>query len=64
MPSCVSGRLPRTHQSLQEYLPARLIDEAGRPRLDEILHRAGGRAGGSVPLKTAERVGRDEHARR
>jgi len=57
-------RAAAAHQSLQEYLLARLIDEASRPSLDEILDRAGGRAGGSVPLKTAARVLRDERARR
>jgi hypothetical protein len=57
-------RAAAAHQSLQEYLLARLIDEASRPSLDEILDRAGGRAGGSVPLKTAVRVLRDERARR
>ena len=46
-------RAAAAHQSLQEYLRARLIDEASEPTLDEILDRAGGRAGGSVPLKTA-----------
>ena len=56
-------RAAAAHQSLQEYLLARLIDEASRPSLDEILDRAGGRASGSVPLKTAVRVLRDERAR-
>ena len=39
--------------SLQEYLLARLTDEANTPTLDEVLDRAGGRAGGRVPLKSA-----------
>ena len=46
-------RAAAAHQSLQEYLRARLVEEASRPTLDEILDRAGGRAGGSVPLKAA-----------
>lgn len=46
-------RAAAAHQSLQEYLLARLIDEASQPTLDEVLDRAGGRAGGSVPLKAA-----------
>ena len=41
-------RAAAAHQSLQEYLRARLIDDANRPTLDEVLDRAGGRAGGSV----------------
>jgi len=57
-------RAAAAHQSLQEYLRARLIEEANQPSLDEILDRAGGRAGGSVPLKTATKIVRDERARR
>ncbi len=57
-------RAAAAHQSLQEYLRARLIEEANHPSLDEILDRAGGRAGGSVPLKTATKIVRDERARR
>jgi plasmid stability protein len=57
-------RAAAAHQSLQEYLLARLIDEASRPTLDEVLDRAGGRAGGFLPLKTAARAGRAERAGR
>ena len=57
-------RAAAAHQSLQEYLLARLIDEANRPTLDEIMDRAGGRAGGSVPLKAAVTTLRAERARR
>ncbi len=46
-------RAAAAHQSLQEYLLARLIEEASEPTLEEVLDRAGGRSGGSVPLKTA-----------
>jgi antitoxin FitA len=46
-------RAAAAHQSLQEYLRARLIEEASEPTLEEVLDRAGGRSGGSVPLKTA-----------
>ncbi len=52
------------HQSLQEYLLSRLIAEASRPTLDEVLDRAGGRAGGSVSLKTAVKAVRDDRAGR
>ena len=57
-------RAAAAHQSLQEYLLARLIDEANRPTLDEVMDRAGGRAGGSVPLKAAATILRAERARR
>jgi plasmid stability protein len=57
-------RAAAAHQSLQEYLRAKLIEEAGRPTLDEVLDRAGGRAGGSVPLKAAASAVRRERARR
>jgi antitoxin FitA len=57
-------RAAASHQSLQEYRLARLVDEASRPTLDEVLDRAGGRAGGSVPLKAAASTLRVERARR
>ena len=40
-------------QSLQEYLLGRLVQEARQPTLEEVLARAGGRSGGSVPLAAA-----------
>lgn len=40
-------------QSLQEYLLARLIEEAATPTLDEVLDRAGGRAGGHADLSSS-----------
>jgi len=43
-------------QSLQEYLLVRLIADARRPTLDEVLDRASGRAGGSTALTAAARV--------
>jgi antitoxin FitA len=57
-------RAAAAHQSLQEYLRARLIDDASQPTLDEILDRAGGRAGGSVPLKAAVATVRADRDRR
>jgi plasmid stability protein len=57
-------RAAAAHQSLQEYLRGRLIEEADQPTLDEILDRAGGRSGGSVPLKTAVAAVREDRARR
>ncbi|MBA3266195.1 MAG: hypothetical protein H0T14_07470 [Nocardioidaceae bacterium] len=57
-------RAAAARQSLQEYLLAKLVEEASRPTLDEVLDRAGGRSGGSVPLKAAARTLRAERARR
>ena len=57
-------RAVAAHQSLQEYLRSRLIEEASRPTLDEVLDRAGGRAGGSVSLKAAATGVREGRARR
>lgn len=57
-------RAAAAHQSLQEYLRSRLIEEAGQPTLDEVLDRAAGRAGGSVPLADAVAGVRDERSRR
>jgi plasmid stability protein len=58
------ARAAAAHQSLQEYLRTLLIEEASRPTLEEVLDRAGGRAGGSVPLAVAARVVRQERDRR
>lgn len=39
--------------SLQEYLLSRLKVDAATPTLDEVLDRAGGRAGGKATLDSA-----------
>ncbi|MBA2560370.1 MAG: hypothetical protein H0V07_10890 [Propionibacteriales bacterium] len=57
-------RAAAAHQSLQEYLRARLIEEASRPTLGEVLDRAGGRSGGTVPLNAAVATVRHDRARR
>ena len=57
-------RAAAAHQSLQEYLRARLIAEATQPTLEEVLDRAGGRSGGSVPMKVAVAALREDRARR
>ncbi len=57
-------RAAAAHQSLQEYLRSWLIEEASQPTLDEVLDRAGGRSGGSVPLKTAVAAVRADRDRR
>lgn len=57
-------RAAAAHQSLQEYLRSRLIEEASAPTLDEVLDRAGGRAGGSVPFSDAvDALSRDRAGR-
>lgn len=57
-------RAAMAHQSLQEYLRSRLIDEASAPTVDEVLERAGGRAGGSVSFAAAARAQTEDRARR
>ena len=57
-------RAAAAHQSLQEYLRARLIQDADEPTLEEVLDRAGGRSGGSVPLEDAVAAIRDDRDRR
>ena len=50
--------------SLQEYLLARLVEDARTPTLEEVLDRAGGRAGGRASLrKAADAVRSDRRAR-
>ena len=56
-------RAASAHQSLQEYLRSKLIAEAAQPTLDEVLARAGGRAGGSLPLADAVSALRFDRAR-
>jgi hypothetical protein len=46
--------------SLQEYLLARLEQDASTPTLDEVLDRASGRAGGHIPLASAVETVRAE----
>ncbi|GAB3221973.1 hypothetical protein GCM10027586_12420 [Kineococcus gypseus] len=52
------------HQSLQEYLLTMLVEQASTPSLDEVLDRAGGRAGGSVSFREAVDALHDERERR
>lgn len=47
------SRAAAAGMSLQEYLLSRLEDDANTPTLAEVLDRAGGRAGGRVPLESA-----------
>jgi plasmid stability protein len=57
-------RAARAHQSLQEYLLTRLIEEARMPTVEEVLERVAGRTGGSVPLSAAVEAVRRERDRR
>ena len=57
-------RAARAHQSLQEYLRSRLIEEASMPTLDEVLDRAGTDSGGSVPFSAAVSAVREDRDRR
>ncbi|MGV1010724.1 MAG: FitA-like ribbon-helix-helix domain-containing protein [Dermatophilaceae bacterium] len=56
-------RASAAHLSLQEYLRSRLIAEAAQPTIEEVLERAGGRAGGSLPLNDAVSAVRLDRAR-
>lgn len=57
-------RAALAHQSLQEYLRTRLVEEAGRPTVDEVLQRAGRRAGGAVGFAEAAAAVRSDRDRR
>lgn len=46
-------RAANAGMSLQEYLLAKLSEDAATPTLDEVLDRAGGRAGGHVSIEAA-----------
>jgi antitoxin FitA len=57
-------RAARAHQSLQEYLRSRLIEEAAMPTVEEVLERAGKRSGGSLTFSAAvEAVRSDRDSR-
>jgi antitoxin FitA len=60
VPDAVHAELRRRSaaagQSLQEYLLARLTEQTSRPTLDDVLTRAGARAGGSVSFESALEV--------
>jgi antitoxin FitA len=57
-------RAARAHQSLQEYLRSRLIEEASMPTVEEVLERAGERSGGSLTFSAAvEAVRNDRDSR-
>jgi antitoxin FitA len=47
-------------KSLQEYLLGRLIEDARRPSLDELLARAGQRSGGRLSFRFASDAVRED----
>ena len=57
-------RAAEAGQSLQEYLRARIVEEARRPTLDEVLRRVGERSGGQVSLTEAVEAVRDDRDQR
>ncbi|MFZ4584084.1 MAG: FitA-like ribbon-helix-helix domain-containing protein [Acidimicrobiia bacterium] len=58
------ARAAAAHQSLQEYLRSKLIEEASRPTVAEVLDRAGGRSGGALSFESAARTVRGDRDRR
>ena len=54
------SRAAAAGMSLQEYLLGRLVEDAHTPTLEEVLDRAGGRAGGRLPLKSAVKAVRSD----
>lgn len=57
-------RAAAAHQSLQEYLRSRLIEEASTPTVAEALDRAAARTGGAAPFRATERAVRADRDRR
>lgn len=47
-------------QSLQEYLLARLVEDARKPSLEEVLERVSHRSGGSLSLSEAAAAVRED----
>jgi len=58
------ARAAAAHQSLQEYLLSRLVDEAATPTVDEVLERAGRHRGGRLSLVAAAALVREDRDRR
>ena len=55
-------RAARSRQSLQEYLLAKLIEEASAPTLNEVLDRIDTMTGGSVTFEEAAELVRADRA--
>jgi plasmid stability protein len=57
-------RAAEAGKSLQEYLRGHLIETAAAATLEEVLDRAGGRAGGSLSFDDAVAAIRDDRDHR
>lgn len=57
-------RAAEAHQSLQEYLLTKLIEDASVPTMAEVLRRAEARTGGTISLTGAADLVRDDRDRR
>lgn len=57
-------RAHAAHQSLQEYLLTKLIEEASQPTLAEVLDRAAARKGAKLSFKAAARAVQQDRAGR
>lgn len=60
--SVLRARAAAAHQSLQEYLRSRLIQETEGPTVDEVLARAAARDGGRLSPEDAAALVRDDRA--
>lgn len=58
------GRAAAAHQSLQEYLRSRLMEEASSPTLEEVLDQAGEHTGGSLALAETVEILKQDRAGR
>jgi hypothetical protein len=56
----VRRRAEMAGKSLQEYLLGRLVEEARRPSLDDLLDRAGRHKGGHVSFRFASEAVRED----
>jgi hypothetical protein len=57
-------RAAAAHQSLQEYLLTKLVEDAARPTLDEVLDRVGTHSGGDFDVAEVVELVRDDRAGR
>jgi plasmid stability protein len=57
-------RAAEAHQSLQEYLRSKLIEDASQPTVREVLERVGEHVGGTVSFAEAVKAVRADRDRR
>lgn len=60
----LESRAAASRVPVEEYVLGLLTEHAGRPTVPEVLARAGGRAGGRLPLAEAARIVREDRGRR